>query len=343
MPQRSRVTRLLLRYMPEIERTTSPLMGVSVGIAASVVGTGLRILIDPYVEGVPFITYFPMLAMASIFGGLWGGLTSLALDTAISVYFWLPPRGLLEFSDTTITTVLTFILSGGLIVAGFWALDEVVGALRRSEQRSAMIAQEMQHRMKNLFQLVLSISSMTARDATSAEDHKARLNARLETLSRALEAPRVPTSNSLDLKALLIRLLQPFDYERFNLRGPSATIADSTASMFGLAIHELATNAIKYGALSVASGRVSIAWQQVDGFVTMRWRESGGPLVNVPSRTGFGSKLLAAVFKDGKGSAAVSFEATGLVCVMNVPTAPNEPDNSQTIGNTKENFLAPNS
>ena len=62
MPQRSRITRFLVRYMPEVERTSSPLVGISVGLGASVVATVLRMLIDPFVEGVPFLTYFPMLA-----------------------------------------------------------------------------------------------------------------------------------------------------------------------------------------------------------------------------------------------------------------------------------------
>lgn len=321
MPQRSRIAQLLLRYLPDERTTASPITGVSVGISASIVAMALRVAIDPFVEGVPFITYFPMLALASIFGGLWGGVTSLVVDTVINVYVWLPPLGSPHLYDITEPAIWAFVLSGGIIVAGFWALDEAVAALRRSEQRSALVAREMQHRVKNVLHLVLSLSSLTARDATSVSDHQARLGARLEALARASDAPRLGATDTLDLEPFLFRLLDPFGRARFRLRGPLVAIPDSEAFMLGLAVHELATNAVKYGALSLPTGRVGIAWKLRDDVVTLRWKEKGGPPVIKPTKKGFGSRLLDVVLRDGKGGAELHFDPSGLVCVVNLPAA----------------------
>jgi two-component sensor histidine kinase len=160
---------------------------------------------------------------------------------------------------------------------------------------------------------------MTARDATSVSDHQARLSVRLEALARASEAPRLETSDSLALEEFLVRLLEPFGASRFNLRGPRVAIPDSAASMLGLAVHELATNAVKYGALSLPTGNVAIAWKFLDGTVTLRWKEKGGPPVIEPTKRGFGSKLLDVVLRDGNGGAILHFEPSGLVCIVTLP------------------------
>jgi two-component sensor histidine kinase len=314
MPQRSRITKFLLRYMPE-GQPASPYVGISVGLGASILASALRFAIDPFVEGVPFVTYFPLIALASIFGGLWGGLTALVVSAVLSLFLWLPPRGILGLDNTVFPSILAFILSGGIVVAGFWALEEVVAALRRSEERSLLVASEMQHRVKNVLQLVLSISSITARDATTALDLQTRLNARVEALARVSDA-RSSSFDTLDLKELLSRLLEPFDHSRIRLRGAPIPIPATTASMLGLAVHELATNAVKYGALSLPSGTIDISWKSFDGFVVLRWREKGGPLVTKPTKKGFGSKLLESVFNDDNGTARLRYSPRGLRCVL---------------------------
>lgn len=320
MPERSRITKLMLNYLPAAERRVSPLKGATIGMVSSFAAIVLRHLIDPFVEGVPFITFFPLLAIASMFGGLWGGITSLLLDTVVALYAWLPPRGSLEILGSTGVNIVAFLLSGGVLVVGFWALNEVLEALRRSQEKSHMVAIEMQHRLKNLLQLVQSISNMTVRDATSAEDHQERLNARIAALSRAVEAPRLGSAAvSIDLKTFLLSSLEPFGQERFTLRGPPVMITDDAGSMLALAVHELATNAAKYGSLSVPSGTISIDWNMNGNFAELRWIERGGPQVIKPTRNGFGTKLLMGAFRREKQSATVSFDPAGLRCTLPIP------------------------
>lgn len=318
MPERSPTIRKLLRYLPK--SNPSPVRGLLVGLSCSVVAVLVRILIDPFVIGVPYVTVFPMLVVATVFGGLWGGLSTLLIGTVVGT-FWLSPAGSLDIMFSR-ATALSFALSGGVVVGSIYVVNEAVSALRRSEARSAMIAQEMQHRIKNVLQLVQSISRLTVHGAASAEEHQERLSARIGALSRASEAPRLAPHLPVDLKGCLARLVEPFGLTHFILAGPPVSVADETGFKLGLAVHELATNAAKYGALSVPTGMVDLRWRLEDGVAELEWLERGGPIVNPQSREGFGSRLIKAAFVDEGGATAVTYEPEGVRCILRFRSAP---------------------
>ena len=110
---------------------------------------------------------------------------------------------------------------------------------------------------------------------------------------------------------------------RVMLRGPDVTVDPKAAQNIGLALHELATNASKYGALSSPSGHVDIIWRRMaDGRLALEWQESGGPAVEAPKRRGFGQTVLERLASQAlEGSSTLSFDATGVVWRMEIPAA----------------------
>jgi two-component sensor histidine kinase len=102
------------------------------------------------------------------------------------------------------------------------------------------------------------------------------------------------------------------------MSGEQVFLAPKFALVFGLLIHELATNAAKYGALSVHSGQISIHWTLVETNLAIEWRETGRPIVAAPTHKGFGTRLLSRALGQFGGSAELNFDPSGLICTMNV-------------------------
>lgn len=320
MPESVRAVQTLLRLLPDDGRPAWH--GLVVGVGCTVAGTILRLAIDPYVEGVPYITFFPLVAVASLFGGVLGGAVCTALSVIVGLYLWVPPEFSLAVKAVGFASGAAFVISASVIITTVYLLNEAVQALRRSEARASLIAREMQHRVKNALQVVQSISTMTVGNATSAMDHQVKLNARIDAFAQAIEVPRRATHLPVDLKQLVSKVLQPFDHAQIELSGPDITLSDETGSMLGLALHELATNASKYGALSSPSGSVEIQWRSDDGkMARLEWSERGGPPVIAPAQTGFGSKLLSTAFTDNGSATSIVFEPTGVRCVLTFPVS----------------------
>ncbi|MDX8492485.1 HWE histidine kinase domain-containing protein [Mesorhizobium sp. VK22B] len=308
MPERSAVASTLMRYLPHRPRSRG--QGVLIGVGCAAIGYLLRELLDPLILGVPFVTFFPLLVVATIWGGAWAGTTTLLLGGLIGAYFWVPPRGSLDLGLRAAVSVVAFLIGGGSVVVSVNIVNEVIAALRRSEARSAMFAREMQHRVKNVLALVQAISRMTARSGGTAEEHQARLSERIQALSAAGDARREAPHLPVDLEDLLRRVLDPFGMARFAFVGTPSVVSDEISSTLGLTLYELATNAAKYGALSTQNGRVTVRWKAVGSLIDLEWKETGGPQVTTPTRQGFGSTLLRTAFSPN-GATELSYEADG--------------------------------
>jgi PAS domain S-box-containing protein len=200
---------------------------------------------------------------------------------------------------------------------------------RRSEDHQRLLINELNHRVKNTLAIVQSIAVQSLRGAGAAEMRRP-FEARLLALSDAHNLMVEAGWTSLSLLQVLTRALRPFGYEpttdRFDLRGPAAQLAPRTAISFTLAIHELATNAVKYGALSAPTGQVSFHWR-VDGDgdgarFHAEWRESGGPAVTGGGRRGFGSRLIEqGLAAETHGRVRLEFAPAGVVCHIDAPAA----------------------
>lgn len=170
---------------------------------------------------------------------------------------------------------------------------------KRAEEHRAMLSHELSHRVKNSLATMQAIGAQTIRNASSLEDAGRSLEARINAMAIATDSLVSGNWEGASVRELLERALIPFgiaDSNAFVLEGPEVRLPSQVAFSLGLGLHELATNASKYGALSTAAGRVSITWtalqtetgQQFD----LCWRETGGPPVMPPTRKGFGTRLI---------------------------------------------------
>jgi two-component sensor histidine kinase len=118
------------------------------------------------------------------------------------------------------------------------------------------------------------------------------------------------------IRAILSTELKPYGLARISMEGPDIILTPTLALTLALIVHELATNAAKYGALSVPAGKLSIQWSLADRILNLDWRETGGPVVVSPTHRGFGLKLLSRAFEQFGGNVEMTFETNGLVCQM---------------------------
>jgi two-component sensor histidine kinase len=188
-----------------------------------------------------------------------------------------------------------------------------------------LINEELKHRVKNTLTVLGAVAAQTFRDVSSKADLE-KYQGRLASFGRAQDLLTAANWATAPLHDVIKTALSPYrtGEGRFTVSGPPMVVKSRQALALSLAIHELATNALKYGALTVETGRVSITWKsedQPDGpkFVFV-WREFGGPPVSQPASVGFGSRLITRVLKDDfRGSVDVSYGSTGLICSLTAP------------------------
>jgi two-component sensor histidine kinase len=188
---------------------------------------------------------------------------------------------------------------------------------KQSEQIQQTIVLELQHRANNLLAVIQSIAHRTlAGDAS-----KKTFEARLQALARANRALVRSNWGGVDLNALVRNELEAFS-KRASIRGVSVLLSPQQAQNFTLALHELATNSAKYGALSNTTGKVQLSWtiepDQSGSVLKFRWQESEGPPVSPPTRQGFGSQLLKGIFSD----VTLEYPVEGLRCEIKVHLVP---------------------
>ena len=119
--------------------------------------------------------------------------------------------------------------------------------------------------------------------------------------------------------------LSPYGLARTSMEGPDIILTPTLALTMALTVHELATNAAKYGGLSQPAGKVSLQWSLADRALKLDWQESGGPLVPAPAHRGFGLQLLSRALEQFSGTVEMNFEATGLACRMKAVLPENKP------------------
>ena len=229
-----------------------------------------------------------------------------------------------------------WILLIGLIIAGLALLLAVQFVKAAIEERKFFEWQasqlqvrdtlmlELNHRVKNTLANVLSIITLTRRKATDLDSFAESLSGRVRALSATHDILTAQQWSSATLESIVRAELAPYlgrEEAQAEISGPEILLAPNTALSLGLAIHELATNAAKYGALSDGRGKVSISWVVDDSeTIKLDWNESGGPAVAQPDRTGFGTNLLRKTVSHELGRDVIlDFAPTGLRATLFVP------------------------
>jgi two-component sensor histidine kinase len=200
---------------------------------------------------------------------------------------------------------------------------------KQAEEGSELLAGEMSHRVKNLLSIATGLTQLTGRSASSVVQMTGELTERLTALGRAHDVLRpLPgeQGKAALLGDLLSVLLAPYDPTaafsgRIRVAVPRMGIGERTASSLAMVIHELATNSVKYGALSCPEGYLDVSSRVDDDRVSLIWAEAGGPsIVEEPELTGFGGRLIARIVSSQLGGElGYDWQETGLVVTIGVP------------------------
>lgn len=195
-----------------------------------------------------------------------------------------------------------------------------------AEHHRNLLAEELAHRVKNMLAMVLAIANQTLRDGVSIADAKRTFAARLQALARAQDVLTGKGGVGAELHEVIRTAIEPHSggTEQFRLTGPDIVMAPRPALSFALTLHELATNAAKYGALTSPKGQVDINWRidraQLGDVLQLRWEERGGPPVMPPQHKGFGSRLIEGMMAGEPGvTATIRFEEPGLIWSLTAP------------------------
>lgn len=199
------------------------------------------------------------------------------------------------------------------------AQSQVLAAAR---DRADLLARELNHRVKNLFAVVLAIVKLSARDAPEAKAVTEAIAERIQALLKAHDVSQGELDQQqVSLAALVETTLAPYRSHALtaSVGGPEVTLHARSITPVGLLLHELTTNAVKYGGWSRPGGTIAVDWQRDGADILLSWRESGVPIVEQPTRRGFGSMLMTSAARQLGGSVERAFTSDGAEITIRFP------------------------
>lgn len=312
-------SRLLARPLPF-------LAAVPLALPLVIAPTVLRLAVDGFVTGTAFVAYYPFVLLAALLLGWRVAVVVMLASATVANFLFMEPRHQLfaELSDTL--GAIFFLLSSSLIIALADTLRRTVAQVQVGLEREADLNarlehrnSELQHRVKNILSIVQGLAIQTFRDTPSAHDAVRIFKGRLHALAEAQDVLTSGNWERCQLPALAVQALAAFNGEdAVKLSGPTCALPEEACVPLVLALHELGTNAVKYGALSTLSGSVDVVWtlrQSEDEErceVVLDWTETDGPIVEPPTRQGLGSRLLKS--QRGLDDVVLDFRPEGLKC-----------------------------
>lgn len=306
-------------------------------IAALEAGAGLALLVEEvlhehdygalvrWIDTQPAWSDFPIILLAQRGGGLERNPAAGRLSQSLGNITFLER----PFHPTTLVSVVQTALRGRRRqYEARERLDTLRAAVQRQERdrkHLRLMVNELNHRVKNTLATVQSIVAQTLRSADAPVQMRDTLTSRILALSKAHDVLTDEQWSGADLRQIAARAAMPFrsgeGEDRVALNGPDVRLPPRIAIAVALAVHELATNAVKYGALSSHDGGVDLNWRlsQDDGRrrLHMVWREHGGPAVSKPTRAGFGTRLIErGLAADLNGEVRLAYPPQGVVCTI---------------------------
>ncbi len=301
--------------------------------------TALQVVIDPYVVGVQYITFFPAVIVATLISGFGAGVLCVVLSAAAVSFFVLPPR--LSFyieHPAEVLALIIFILvtlSNVILVSG---LRLAFVALRESQERLEAVVAELQHRTRNLISVVGRIAHRTLKASKTFDDFEASFQDRLEVLGRTQgllfrtkEGDRV-TFDELINTELAAQSVRVGKNGPVTLDGPKGVrLCSGTVQPLAMALHELVTNALKYGALKQPNAHLTVGWrletlgESGKPWLHLDWKESGvemPPSGAKPQGGGQGRELIERVLPyQFDAQTTFAMEADGVHCTISLPAS----------------------
>jgi PAS domain S-box-containing protein len=193
---------------------------------------------------------------------------------------------------------------------------------KRADEKISLLAREAEHRARNVLATVQAAVHLSQAD--TPDDLKTAIGGRIQALANVHTLFVQSQWKGAELHTLITQELSPYSHDgqtHLHIDGPDLLLDPDTAQTIAVSLHELATNAAKYGSLSVPDGKVHIeAARAADGTLSLQWTETGGPIVKQPERRGFGSRVMDAMIRNQSGEIRFNWHAEGLVCEMTIPT-----------------------
>ncbi|HWK94639.1 MAG TPA: HWE histidine kinase domain-containing protein [Pseudolabrys sp.] len=293
------------------------------------------------VIGEMFMDAFPLQTGREAHAGLLARFSAESMNTLLATK---PFHGVEVKLNSERLAHRTFLLSAGPLlneekasVGSIVTLTEITDRKRAEEQQTMMVA-ELNHRVKNILAIVQSVALQTTRNAGSMQAFNDTFSGRIQAIAIAHDILTQTRWIGVGLMNLMEKVLAPYRAEEraISVDGPPILLPARSVMPLSMVIHELATNASKYGALSQVSGSLAIAWS-MDGqkAITLTWTERGGPKVGKPKGTGFGTKLIDRVITfDLEGDFKIDYDPAGITCTLKFPLktdiAPEEVPGSAT-------------
>jgi two-component sensor histidine kinase len=273
---------------------------LALGLAGAACSLLLRSVLTPALgESEPFLPLFPLILLSTLLGGAWAGGACLIAGLVGAWYLFMGQPYSFRFAPYELGGLIGALVAGGVIVALCLELRRLLARARTAAEQERIVAREFAHRMRNTLTLVLALSRRSFAPERPLEAARADFEARVAALSAAHGALLDARGDGAELEQIAARTLAVFGYApgdaRFTVDGPAVRLGPDAATALALALHELCTNATKYGSLSTPGGRVELRWR-LDGDdareLRLDWQESGGPAVSAPGRRGLGSRLI---------------------------------------------------
>jgi len=267
-------------------------------------------------DSAVFAPYYSGTLVAALVGGAECGTLAAALGAFAAYYLFVPEDwGLATFRLEQLVSLVLYSTSSVVII---WAAQNYRGLLQRlraNEGARELLNQELMHRIKNILANVQGIVGQTLVDQKILRN---AINERITALGATNDLLVRSNWQSAPLREILVHEFSPYGLARFHLHGGDIDRAPELAVFRALVVHELTTNAVKYGALSSDDGWIDIVWTDVSGQLTLDWVESGGPEPTPPTRDGFGTTLLRSGARQFQGVVDCRFERTGLQCRLSL-------------------------
>lgn len=207
-------------------------------------------------------------------------------------------------------------------------MPQLLGVEEQPRYRDHVLVREMQHRLKNTLAMVQAIVFQSFRSSGTREQIEKAISARLSALAQAHDMLMLEGGKSVSLRDIVERLITIHDTKasRFRVDGPEISLEPQLGFALTLILHEMATNAVKYGALLNESGHVELTWQVAHpacaGTLRLRWAEVAGPAVALPQHRGFGVRFIEELLAPNVGmTARLTFPQTGVVLTIHAPRA----------------------
>jgi PAS domain S-box-containing protein len=245
-----------------------------------------------------------------------------ALEGATPAFVWYHLDGTGNEFPCEVRLVLLPSSEGPLVRGSITDITERV----RSEQRQALLMRELDHRVKNNLATVLSLTEQSAADADSVDELRRSLTGRIRAIADLHRRLAHKQWEGMDLAEVLALTFAAYNNgegaDRIQFGGDPFTIPPETCTALCMVTHELATNAVKYGALSQATGRVDVTWKAVESGIEIEWVETGGPATQTPEHSGYGTRLISGLVQHELGGRVnTTYPSGGLRCKIFIPLA----------------------